>query len=201
MVEFGVNTVLHPLTMSEILPDANQRLSISMVWANSGSVSLRSFRVIPSGPGAQLLLISCTFFSVSLAVIKCPKALLSAFPLNLEVPKALKLSRCFPSVFKCHTNFTGWNFAAQAFNVMQSNLGWFPPSRWNRCWKCTSPDCSLSQPLLAGSSWALFLGPCFVLISGWCSYLGLRFLSGLSYWGICSSPGLTHWPVMSSAGH
>lgn len=47
-----------------------------------------SLRVIPSGPGAEFLLISRTIFSISLAVIKSLKALVG-FPFNLEVPEAL----------------------------------------------------------------------------------------------------------------
>lgn len=73
------------------LSDVNQRLKISMVWENSGSIFLRSLRVIPSGPGAEFLLISCTFFSISLAIIKSLKALLSAFPLIWKFPRLLNL--------------------------------------------------------------------------------------------------------------
>lgn len=53
----------------------------------------------------------------------------------------------------------------------------------------------LSWLLPDRSSWVSFLGPPFVLILGWCSYLAYPMEASRS------SPALTHWPVMSSRGH
>lgn len=73
-----------------------------MIRENLESMFLRSLRVILSGPGAELLLISCTFFSISLAVIKSLKALLLAFPLIWKFPRLLN----FPGVSHLSLNAT-----------------------------------------------------------------------------------------------
>lgn len=77
LLDFGIKTVWHSLPMSVIVTDTIQSLKISIIQEFLGSILDRSPNVIPSGPGAEFLVISLMFLAISFSVMRAWRALLS----------------------------------------------------------------------------------------------------------------------------
>lgn len=121
LADFGIKTVWNPFTMSVIIPDASSRLKISTVWEYLGSILLRSLKVIPFGPGAELLLICLMFLETSLAVIMVQKTL-SAWPISCNPPRPLTIPRDsrLDLNMECR-NFIRQYFTFHGFYIIQND--------------------------------------------------------------------------------
>ncbi|XP_051497727.1 uncharacterized protein LOC127395195 [Apus apus] len=89
IADFAIKTVRQFLTESGIMPVSNHKLNSSLRWLQWGSILVNSLRVILSGPGAAVLLISLMFLEISLAEITMLNAELSARSKALKDPRPL----------------------------------------------------------------------------------------------------------------
>lgn len=96
LLDFGIKTVWYFLSMSGIVTDTIQSLKISIIQEYLGSVLERSPNVIPSGLGAEFLVIPLMLLAISFSVMRAWKVLLSTLWAGVSTTGTFAPSRALP---------------------------------------------------------------------------------------------------------